>query len=223
MNLTYSDDVIDFYDSWSGGFDGSHPIITCDNELMEKALSKISGRVLEVGAGTGRVSTKLLKQGVSSLDIIEPALGMVEQLNKKSLNESANIICEKFEDWDPSDDNKYDAIVCAQILDHVCDIDQWFHKLSSLLKVDGMLLISVVNPYFQRHVMGTKVHNGRTTIDAVIHPISSLFATWNQHNLILDDLYEYALMNRDITGSNTELFNDGDMPVIAYLLRKKNG
>ncbi len=61
MNLTYSDDVVDFYDSWSTNFDDEHPIITCDNELMGKALSNVSGKVLEVGAGTGRVSAKLFE------------------------------------------------------------------------------------------------------------------------------------------------------------------
>ncbi|MFW7525840.1 class I SAM-dependent methyltransferase [Vibrio ostreicida] len=223
MNLTYSDDVVDFYDSWSASFDGEHPIITCDNELMDKALNKISGRVLEVGAGTGRISEKLLNQGVYSLDIIEPAIGMVEQLHKKSLNKKANIIGQKFEDWAPDDDKKYTAIICAQVLDHVYDIDHWFHKLSSLLEEDGVLLISAVNPYFQRHVMGMKVHNGRTTIDAVVHPLSSLFTVWKRHNLILEELYEYPLTNRDIAGANTELFKAGDMPVIAYLLRKENG
>ncbi|WP_318512743.1 class I SAM-dependent methyltransferase [Photobacterium leiognathi] len=223
MNLTYSDDVVDFYDSWSTNFDDEHPIITCDNELMGRALSNVSGKVLEVGAGTGRVSAKLLNQSISSLDIIEPAIGMVEQLHKKSLSKRANIIGQKFEDWTPGNGQKYNAIICAQILDHVCDIDHWFHKLSSLLEADGVLIISAVNPYFQRHVMGMKVHNGRATIDAVSHPISSLFTTWKRYNLILDDLYEYPLTERDIKGSNTELFSIGDMPVIAYLLRKNNG
>ncbi|WP_045367997.1 class I SAM-dependent DNA methyltransferase [Vibrio campbellii] len=220
MSPTYSDQVVSFYDSWSMSFDSQHPIITCDNELMEKALSKVTGHVLEVGAGTGRVSTKLLNPNVRSLDIIEPAKGMVEQLQKKQLNRHANIICTKFEEWGPTHEKKYNAIVCAQVLDHVCDIDQWFQKLSSLLEKNGVLLISAVNPYFQRHVMGKKVHNGKTTIDAVLHPISALFAAWKRHGLILDDLYEHPLQTTDIKGSNIDLFNDGDMPVIAYLLRK---
>lgn len=111
-------------------------------------------KTLEVGCANGQTLLYLKDMGVASgivgVDIVEPKFAdkldrvVVRDLNKSEL---------EFEE------NSFDLIVCADVLEHLAD--PWLHlgKIASFLKNDGYILVSLPNVRYKQ-VLKDVVFNG---------------------------------------------------------------
>src|SRR5580704_10555768 len=103
--------------------------------------SRIAGaRILEVGCGMGRLSSKLRQFGkVTAVDlgvkIIETAQARYPDIDFRSGNVHTLDL--------PV--NSFDAIVTLETLSHVPDQPGFLHRLAQLLKPGGFLLITTQN------------------------------------------------------------------------------
>ncbi|KYH43740.1 trans-aconitate 2-methyltransferase [Branchiibius sp. NY16-3462-2] len=111
------------------------------DELFEM-LSTVSGnrlsqRVLEIGAGTGKATLPLVVRG-ALVDVVEPSAEMVgvlrQRLEATGLSDRVHLRAERFEDVDPSEN--YDVVVAAQSFHWADPVSRW-SRLASLLRPDG--------------------------------------------------------------------------------------
>ena len=107
-------------------------------QLRRENLAGLSGRVLEVGAGTG-TNFELYPDTVTEVVAVEPERRLSVQAEQAAaaasvpIRVSANTV-EQFADAEP-----FDAAVCSLVLCSVDDPDQVVRQLFSILKPGGEL------------------------------------------------------------------------------------
>jgi len=108
-------------------------------QLLEKYFPIIDN-FLEIGAGSGDFS-KALTAYVREGDIIEFSEESVTQLKKEFANDKVNILYGDFLAYPFT--NKYSLIVMFEVLEHIRNDVEFVNKLHSLLKDNGILILSV--------------------------------------------------------------------------------
>jgi SAM-dependent methyltransferase len=106
--------------------------------LRRENLAGLSGRVLEVGAGTG-TNFELYPDTVTEVVAVEPERRLAVQAQQAAAAASVPVsvstdTVERFSDAEP-----FDAAVCSLVLCSVDDPDQVVRQLLSLLKPGGEL------------------------------------------------------------------------------------
>lgn len=105
----------------------------------------IRGDVLEVGCGVGSF-TKLIDEqsefdSLYSIDISKPAIDLMKT---KEFIHKIKIECIDLMEAE----GKFDFIVCMNVMEHVKDDNNFFNKILSLLKKDGVLFLLVPSHMF---------------------------------------------------------------------------
>jgi ubiquinone/menaquinone biosynthesis C-methylase UbiE len=126
-------------------------------------LGDVKGkRILDVGAGTGRVSVPLAKAGavVTALDVSGV---MLEQLKKK--NEKIKIVIGDGEKL-PFENDSFDSVVAAFFIVHLKDPTRFFDDAYRVLKDGGMLVVTNIN---QKEPPEVKTKEGTIIIESYYH------------------------------------------------------
>lgn len=104
----------------------------------------VGERILEIGAGMGNITQQLLPRAAYVASDIDPL-----HLNylKNFFNNNKNIVVEKIDLTNPSDfdkhENRYDTVVCLNVLEHVEDDLQGLASIYRALSPGGMACILV--------------------------------------------------------------------------------
>ncbi len=108
-------------------------------KLIEKTTGLKTGKLLDVGSGTGAFASEMKQAGwqVTGLEPDEDARKVAVQINNVELN-NINLFYELPE-------NNFDAITMWHVLEHVHDLQGYIAKLKSILKENGKLFIAVPN------------------------------------------------------------------------------
>ena len=158
--------VTDGYSRWARFYDTKWNTLIATEELY--SLDIVEGlkgeTALDVGAGTGRFSLKLARQGwnVTALD---PNSEMLSIAERAAYRESLRIefVHSPIEGGLPVLPNAYDLVVCALTLCHVPDLRGAIREFHRALAPCGHLLITDVHPVFVSAGMPTQfVENGIT-------------------------------------------------------------
>lgn len=98
-------------------------------------------KILDVGAGTGRVSLSLALNGaeVTALDVSEKILEILKRKNKKI----KTIVGEA--EAMPFDKESFDMVVAAFLIVHLKDPKIFFDEVYRVLKPGGLFLVSNIN------------------------------------------------------------------------------
>ena len=103
-------------------------------------LAKASGRVLEIGGGTG-ANLPFYGPGVASLTITEPSEPMARRLQRRLDQHelTAEVVRARAEEL-PFDDGSFDAAESTLVLCTVSDQERAFSELARVLRPGGSLL-----------------------------------------------------------------------------------
>ncbi len=113
-----------------------------------------TARILDVGCGNGVISRHLGQYGfkVTGIDVSDKAIAIA-----KSLNKYDNVKFEtKSAEQLVAEGEKYDAIICSEVLEHLSNPDALLEVLNKSLASNGKLLITVPNGKGPRESLVTK-------------------------------------------------------------------
>ncbi len=123
-------------------------------------------KVLDVGAGTGRLAMRLAKLGadVTALDV---SGAMLEEIKKKLKRNSAEIKvivgdCESM----PFGDESFDVVVAAFLIVHLKDLRRFFDEVYRILKPGGKFLVTNIN---QKRPPEIRTKEGIIEIESYYH------------------------------------------------------
>lgn len=122
-------------------YDRRHGAAVADeavDRLWSAAALNAGDRVLDVGAGTGRVAIPLASRGCHVV-AVEPAAGMLEQLRAKDANHSVLTVVAEGSHL-PFPVECFDVVVIARLLYLTPDWQGILREASRVLALDGRLL-----------------------------------------------------------------------------------
>jgi ubiquinone/menaquinone biosynthesis C-methylase UbiE len=119
-------------------------------------------KILDVGAGTGRVSVALKRNGakVTALDLSEKMLAIL-----KRKEPAIEIVIADAEEL-PFPDESFDVIVAAFLIVHLSNPQRFFDEAYRVLKDGGQLLITNIN---QKEPPEVKTEKGKIKIESYYH------------------------------------------------------
>jgi len=126
-------------------------------------LGEIKGKkILDVGAGTGRLSLPLFNEGalVTALDVSAEMLKLLKQKQP-----DIDIVTGEAEDM-PFPDNTFDVVVCAFLIVHLKDPIVFFDEVYRVLKPGGKFLVTNIN---QKEPPEVKTKDGMIKIESYYH------------------------------------------------------
>lgn len=108
------------------------------NQIL-KLTKGLKGKVLDVGAGSGRLTLKLAEQGLD-----------VTPCDKHPENFSADGSCDKVDvnDGLPYKNETFDVVVCSEVIEHLENPWHALKEFHHVLKPKGILVISTPNISF---------------------------------------------------------------------------
>ncbi len=187
-------------------------------DKLEKRLSNISGKILDVAAGRG----SSLKYLIDNVNCCEKAIGI--DFSEKNLKQA----CEQFDDDRFSfeqmraenlefDDNQFDLSAVVNSLHHIDDPQKALHEMRRVLKPGGLLLVSEMYGDNQSDLQMTHVllHHWWADVDR----ISDIphYHTFKRQELI-DMVENLGLKNLEIMEYNEDKDLSGDKETMSYLL-----
>jgi len=112
--------------------------------MMDEFGADLHGHTVEIGAGAGNISEKLLKL-VPSVDAVEPSRELGQRLVARlSDNPNLNIHHAMAEDWlVEAETASCDSIVMINVLEHIEDDSGALRQMYRTLRPDGALLLFV--------------------------------------------------------------------------------
>jgi len=126
-------------------------------------LAGLTGRVLEVGAGTG-TNFAHYPAGVTEVVALEPEHRLVEVARRAALTAPVPVTVSTAAIEDFEDDQSFDAVVCSLVLCSVDDPDSVVRQLYSVLKPGGELR-------YLEHVAGVGARGALQKVaDATVWP-----------------------------------------------------
>lgn len=103
-------------------------------------------KILEVGCGAGILTEALgkLKANVTALDPSETLLSTARD-HLKDLDSNIEYVCETIENHAQCNQEKYDAVVASEVLEHVVDQSSFLKACVDTLKPNGSIFITTFN------------------------------------------------------------------------------
>lgn len=117
-------------------------------------------KVLDVGAGTGRLVSRLVNAGaeVTALDISEEMLKKIKNKNiKKIVGEAEDL---------SFDDNSFDVVIATFLIVHLKDLGRFFDEVYRVLKPGGLFLVTNIN---QRKAPEIKIGKDLVEVKSYYH------------------------------------------------------
>lgn len=122
-------------------------IYTSINSYIKKKKAKIE--IADLGCGYGIISLPLLYWGykVTCVDMNFVSLTRLKNLikNDSNVRKRCQLINKSIEEYETN--KKFDVIILTEVIEHIADPDTIISKVYSLLKPNGILILSLPNGF----------------------------------------------------------------------------
>ena len=139
--------VRDGYDRWARVYDhDANPLPALEDPHVRRALGDVRDRrVLDLGCGTGRHTAWLASAGarVTAVDFSEK---MLEQARRKVPDANVRFVVHDLHDPLPFEDASFDAVVSGLVLEHLRELDGFFHEARRILRSGSRAVVSAMHP-----------------------------------------------------------------------------
>ncbi|MFW5782534.1 MAG: class I SAM-dependent methyltransferase [Candidatus Muiribacteriaceae bacterium] len=112
------------------------------------------------------------------------------EYNKEIINRSENVICGNISSL-PVKTDSIDIVIATAVIEHVEELDIVLHEVSGVLKENGILLITMPDPFWEKfaHYLGNIEETGFHDP----YPNKTLIKTAENHGLKLTDYYKFMI------------------------------
>lgn len=125
-------------------------------KFIQNAILKLGNpkaKILDVGCGNGNNSRQIASLGFDVLGI-DISKATIDEANR--LNTYSNLIFKNIAVEELAITNKFDAIICSEVVEHLHQPTPVIKTLTKLIEKDGVLIVTVPNGYGPREVIMTK-------------------------------------------------------------------
>ncbi len=152
------------YDLAAAGYDENENYLNSfeQGEFIPLLGALAGKKVLDVGAGTGRLSLPLANRGaqVTALDVSPKMLELIKKKNSKIqtvIGDAESL---------PFADNSFDVVTAAFLIVHLKDPTRFFDEAYRVLKDGGILAVTNIN---QKNPPSVKTKEGNIIIESFYH------------------------------------------------------
>ena len=120
-----------------------HDINPCRYEFIAQHINVPTCTILDVGCGGG-ILTETLAHNQAQVCALDASDTLIQIAKFHAVQQGLKIeyTCAALEDYAHA---PFDAIVCMELLEHVCDPEKIFKHCAQLLKNGGLLFVSTIN------------------------------------------------------------------------------
>ena len=142
-----------FADDWwdpNGRLKSLHTINPLRFGYYKEKVNNLNGlKVLDVGCGGGLLSEKFAKEGavVTGVDLSPVSIKAAQKHAEKSGLKIDYRHCSIFDLV--KEDDGFDAVICAEVLEHVDDLEGFIKECAGFLKAGGFFFFSTLNKTFR--------------------------------------------------------------------------
>ena len=181
------------YNLWAEQYDSNkNKTRDLDRRSTVETLEKYAfSTVIELGCGTGKNTTYLLKKAekIVALDFSEEMLHKAQQKIKDKRVEFRK--ADLLKEWKINNDFA-DLVTCSLVLEHIKNIDFIFEQAAQKLKQNGLFFISELHP--AKQYTGSKARfsteKGIQELEVFVHHISDYIKTANKNGFSLVEINE---------------------------------
>ncbi len=182
------------YNIWADQYDtNSNKTRDLDTKSTIETLNKFQfSSVIELGCGTGKNTTFLLKKAdeIIGLDFSQEMLNKAKDKIKDERVEfsKADLTVE----W-KIENNYANLITCSLVLEHIQNLNFVFNQANKKLKNGGIFFISELHPFKQYSGSKAKfeTENGTQELETYVHHISEYLEVANENGFELLELKEW--------------------------------
>ena len=119
------------------------------NSKSEQPLKKL--KILDIGCGGGLLAESIYRLG-AEMTGIDASKNNVEvaKLHAKEMN--LNIKYEHFSPENLNLKNKFDVLLCMEVIEHVKNVNLFIENCSKLIKKNGIMFISTINKNLKSYI-----------------------------------------------------------------------
>lgn len=182
------------YNAWAKQYDTDENL-TRDLDIQStiETLDKYKfGNVIELGCGTGKNTSWLLKKAkkIISIDFSQEMLNLAEA---KIKDDRVRFVKANLNDDWAIESDFADLITCSLTLEHIKDFNHIFTQANQKLKKNGLFFISELHPYKQYTGSKAKYEtkSGITELQVFVHHTSEYLDNAINNNFDLIELKEW--------------------------------
>ena len=124
-----------------------------------------NARIMDIGAGTGVASEKIINTGVGRLTLLEPSSAMLEQAKNK-LGNNASYIESSIENLNVVDHEPFDLVYALNCFHLFQDLSKALANIACLLKPSAVFVFNISSPTYS---FATMTNSERLIIEANLH------------------------------------------------------
>lgn len=182
--------------------------------------------VLDVGCGGGLITSKLCEfsNQVTGIDAIQENIDVAAQYARKH-NLDITYHRSTVEEFVASNTKQYEVVLCLEVIEHVDNIRDFVKNLTSLVKPNGIVIISTINrtvkAYLLAIVMAEYVLNW---VPRKTHDYNKFFKPSEISSIFKEnkmELKELRGLTYNITNASWQLSNDIEVNYFAYFTQSK--
>ncbi len=183
------------YDLWSSDYDDQpdNLMLALDDNIFSILLKKANPGnkvIIDIGCGTGRHWSEIMKQEPISLTGYDVSPGMLEKLRRKFPDGRVYLL--QGNKLPGLENESCDLVISTLTAAHIDDLEDTFNEWNRILKKGGELLITDYHPEILIHGgKRTFIHDGKTiSVKNNIHTIGKILELTNKMNWELLSLEE---------------------------------